>query len=311
MAYDVSQLTNYVNQTANDLIRKSVIGAKTISMLTPHAGIKSAETINIMSSSLSLQIDTGSFTPGGTDTFKQVTLTVGSIKVQKEVNQKDLDSKYTQYFLKYGSNNQEYPFEEFYTDYTTALIAAANEVGIWQSSKVKSGSLYDGLLVQASGSALTLTGSFHVPATGSGGTNPISSSNIFSIFDGVVNALPSEVVYKDDLVIFVGNDIFKTYAAALRTSNFFANYPVDVKAGSFELPITGIKVQRVEGLTNTNNIFAAQLSNLHGGFDGLSDEEQFDIWYSKDFRTNRLSVSFKLGCAIGFPEQTVWFYPGQ
>src|ERR1700761_9181932 len=174
MAYDVSNLTNYVNQTENELIRKSLIGSTTIALLTPHAGIKSAETINVMSSSFQLQPDTGSFTAGGTDTFKQVTLSVGSIKVQKEVNQKDLDSKYTQYFIKQGSNNQEFPFEQFYTQYLTDNIAAQNEVGIWQSSKVKSGSLYDGLLVQVSSSVGYQTGSFKVATPPSGSGNAIT-----------------------------------------------------------------------------------------------------------------------------------------
>ena len=314
MAFDVSALANYTEQNEALLVTDSVLGAKTAALIKSAGnvmvGVKSAETINIMDTDAIFQAG-GScgFTASGSTTFTQRTVTVGKIKVNESLCPKDLESKYLQKALPTGSMYDSIPFEQEFANKKAKTIAEQLEIGLWQGDTTSVNvnlNKFDGLVKligAASGVVAANTSTFISGAP----LSSITAANVISIFDGVYQAIPAKVVAADDMTIFCGQDLFRTYTVALKNSGSFF-YQIDVKADSeFVLPGTMIKVVALAGLNGTNKVYAMRLSNLFLGTDLLNEEEKFEIFYAKEADQVRFVSEFKMGVNIAFPDEVVRF----
>jgi hypothetical protein len=314
MAFNVDALAAYTEQNEALLVTDSVLGAKTASLIKSAGnvmvGVKSAETINIMDTDAIFQAG-GScgFTASGSTTFTQRTVTVGKIKVNEALCPKDLESKYLQKALPTGSMYDSIPFEQEFADKKAKTIASQLEIALWQgdtSSVNVNLNKFDGLvkLIGAASGVVAANASTYISGAP---LSSITSANIISILDGVYQAIPAQVVAAEDMTIFVGQDVFRTYTIALKNANQF-HYSIDVKADSeFVLPGTPIKVVALQGLNGTNKIYAMRLSNLFLGTDLLNEEEKFEIFYAKEADQVRFVSEFKMGVNVAFPDEIVKF----
>ena len=314
MGFNVSALANYTEQNAALLVTSSVLGAKTASLIKSAGnvmvGVKSSETINIMDTDAIFQSG-GScgFTASGSTTFTQRTVTVGKIKVNEALCPKDLEAKYLQKALPTGSMYDSIPFEQEFADKKAKTIASQLETSIWQGDTDSVNvnlNKFDGLvkLIGAASGVVAANASTFISGAP---LSSITAANVISIFDGVYQAIPAKVVAAEDMTIFCGQDLFRTYTVALKNANSF-HYSVDAKAdGEFVLPGTMIKVVAVQGLNGTNKIYAARLSNLFLGTDLLNEEEKFEIFYAKEADQVRFVSEFKMGVNIAFPDEVVKF----
>jgi hypothetical protein len=314
MAFNVSALANYTEQNAALLVTSSVLGAKTAALIKSAGnvmvGVKSSETINIMDTDAIFQSG-GScgFTASGSTTFTQRTVTVGKIKVNEALCPKDLEAKYLQKALPTGSMYDSIPFEQEFADKKAATIAAQLEVGLWQGDTDSVNvnlNKFDGLikLIGAASGVVAANASTYISGAP---LSTITAANVISIFDGIYQAIPAKVVAKDDMTIFCGQDVFRTYTIALKNAGSFF-YQIDVKADSeFVLPGTTIKVVALEGLNGTNKIYALRLSNIFLGTDLLNEEEKFEIFYAKEADQVRFVSEFKMGVNVAFPDEIVKF----
>jgi len=314
MAFNVSALADYTEQNEALLVTSSVLGAKTASLIKSAGnvmvGVKSSETINIMDTDAIFQSG-GScgFNASGSTSFTQRTVTVGKIKVNEALCPKDLEAKYLQKALPTGSMYDAIPFEQEFTDKKAKRIASQLEIALWQGDTTSVNvnlNKFDGLVKlvgAASGVVDANTSTFISGAP----LSSITAANVVSIFDGVYRAIPAQIVSEDDVTIFCGMDVFRTYTIALKNSNLF-HYSIDVKADNeFILPGTTIKVVAVQGLNGTNKIYAARLSNLFLGTDLLNEEEKFEIFYAKEADQVRFVSEFKMGVNFAFPDEIVKF----
>jgi hypothetical protein len=314
MGFNVSALANYTEQNAALLVTSSVLGAKTASLIKSAGnvmvGVKSSETINIMDTDAIFQSG-GScgFTASGSTTFTQRTVTVGKIKVNEALCPKDLEAKYLQKALPTGSIYDSIPFEQEFADKKAKTIAAQLETSLWQGDTDSVNvnlNKFDGLvkLIGAASGVVAANASTYISGAP---LSSITAANVISIFDGVYAAIPAKVVAADDMTIFCGQDLFRTYTIALKNANSF-HYSVDAKAdGEFVLPGTMIKVIAVAGLNGTNKVYATRLSNLFIGTDLLNEEEKFEIFYAKEADQVRFVSEFKMGVNFAFPDEMVKF----
>lgn len=249
------------------------------------------------------------FNASGSTTFTQRTVTPGKIKVNEALCPKDLEAKYLQKALPTGSMYDSVPFEQEYSDKKAKTIAAQLETALWQgdtSSVNVNLNRFDGLvkLIGAASGVVAANASTYISGAP---LSSITAANVISIFDGVYQAIPAKVVAADDMTIFCGQDLFRTYTVALKNSGSF-NYQIDVKADSeFVLPGTTIKVIAVAGLNGTNKVYAMRLSNMFLGTDLLNEEEKFEIFYAKEADQVRFVSEFKMGVNIAFPDEVVKF----
>jgi hypothetical protein len=314
MGFDVSALANYTKENEALLVTSSVLGAKTASLIKSAGnvmvGVKSSEKINIMETDAIFQDGAScGFNASGSTTFTQRTVTPGKIKVNEALCPKDLEAKYLQKALPTGSMYDSIPFEQEYSEKKAKTIAAQLETALWTgdtSSVNVNLNRFDGLvkLIGAASGVVAANASTYISGAP---LSSITAANVISIFDGVYQAIPAKVVAADDMTIFCGQDLFRTYTVALKNSGSF-NYQIDVKADSeFVLPGTTIKVIAVAGLNGTNKVYAMRLSNLFLGTDLLNEEEKFEIFYAKEADQVRFVSEFKMGVNIAFPDEVVKF----
>jgi hypothetical protein len=310
MGFDVSTLANYTKENEALLVTSSVLGAKTASLIKSAGnvmvGVKSSEKINIMETDAIFQDGAScGFNASGSTTFTQRTVTPGKIKVNEALCPKDLESKYLQKALPTGTPYDTMPFEQEYTEKKAKTIAAQLEIALWQgdtSSVNVNLNKFDGLvkLIGAASGVVAANASTFISGAP---LSTITAANVISIFDGVYRAIPAKVVAAEDMTIFCGQDLFRTYTIALKNANSF-NYQIDVKADSeFVLPGTTIKVVAVAGLNGTNKVYAMRLSNMFLGTDLLNGEEKFEVFYARESDQIRFVSEFKIGTNISFPDE--------
>lgn len=313
MSFSLGSLTAYTEQNEAELVTSSVLGAKTAALIKSAGnvmvGVKSAQTINIMDTDAFFQTGgTCGWNASGTTSFTQRTVTVGKIKVQEALCPKSLEAYYLQKALPTGSVYDSIPFEQDYTGKKAKTIAAQLETGIWQGDSASAnGNLnkFDGLvkLIGAASGVVAANATPYVSAT----VTSITAANVISVFDGIYSAIPAKVVAYDDMTIFCGMDVFRTYTIALKNANMF-NYAFDGKSDSeFTLPGTPVKVVAVQGLNSTAKLYAVRLSNLFLGTDLLNEEEKFEIFFAKEADEVRFAAEFKMGVNIAFPDEVVKF----
>ena len=314
MGFDVSALANYTKENEALLVTSSVLGAKTASLIKSAGnvmvGVKSSEKINIMETDAIFQDGAScGFNASGATTFTQRTVTPGKIKINEALCPKDLEAKYLQKALPTGSMYDSVPFEQEYSDKKAKTIAAQLETALWQGDTTSVNvnlNKFDGLvkLIGAASGVVAANASTFISGAP---LSSITAANVISIFDGVYQAIPAQVVAADDMTIFCGQDLFRTYTIALKNSGSF-NYQIDVKADSeFVLPGTTIKVIAVAGLNGTNKVYAMRLSNMFLGTDLLNEEEKFEIFYAKEADQVRFVAEFKMGVNIAFPDEVAAF----
>lgn len=319
MAFVVSTLTDYAKENEALLVASSVLGSKTATLIKSQGnvlvGVKSSEKIGIMDTDAFFQDDSDcGFNASGTTTFTQRSVTVGKIKVQEALCPKGLESKYLQKALSAGSNYDSIAFAAEYTSRKSAKIASQLETAIWNGDTGSAnGNLnkFDGfikLVAAASASVIhaNASGYYGSPLAASAG---ITSNVVVAVLDAVYKAIPASIVDKDDVAIFIGNDVFRTYTIALKNSNLF-NYTFDGQAtGELTLPGTTIKVIAVQGLNGTSKIYAGRVSNLFIGTDLLNEEEQFELLHDPYAMNIKFMAAFKFGVQFAFPDEMVDFIP--
>jgi hypothetical protein len=315
MAFDVSSLTSYTNENNFPLLTKSLFEAKTMKLMTPMTGIKSAETVNILETDSVFQAGgTCGFSSSGTTAFSQRTLSVGKIKINESLCPKTLEAYFTQLQLPTGSRYQNLPFEEVYTNEKAGKIAQQLEIAIWQGDTTLSDNnlkRFDGLLkiIDASGAA--------VAADSTNNTEAITASNVLAKFDSLYENIPASQLNKNDFVIFCGLDVFRHYTIALKNQNLF-HYDAVTAASDMELilPGTNVKVIGVNGLNSANNnvnntglnrVIGIRTSNMFYGTDLMNEEDRFEIFFAKEADEIRFVAEFKAGTQVAFPGEIVQY----
>jgi len=302
MSYSfVSPLTTYTEQQRLPLITKAVFSARSAALFTKQVGIKSAAALNLMDTDANIAGgDVCGWTPTGNTTFTQRNITVGRMKIQEALCPRSLEQYWMQSQLTAGSTYDGVPFEQAFSEQKALRIAEALENAIWQGNSYFSG--VNQLLNAASGSTV------------SGNTAAISGSittaNVISIFDTIYTRIPQAILTKTDLVMFCGWDTFRTLVMAFKANTGVMYNQVDLPGladGEILYPGTNIRVIAVPGLLGTNRIVCTYLGNLFYGTDLLSDEENFELWYSKDNDEVRFQAAFKAGVQFAYPDLIVDF----
>ena len=312
MALDLTGLTNYVKENELQLTSAAIFSAKTASLIEAQGnvqvGIKSAETINVMTTDAVFQAGgTCGFNSSGTTTITQRTITVGKIKIQESICPKTFEAKYTQKALREGSSYDYMAYGAEYSAQKVERIGAALETAIWQGDTGSGNAQLNKFMgIGTIIDALGFGGAGDPIAGNTGALTTLTSANVIAAVDGVFAALPAALLDKSDVVIFCGNDTFREYVIALRNQNLF-HYPVDAANMELVVPGTSIKLIGVNGLNGTDKMFGLSMANLYLGTDLLNEQDRFELFYAKEADEMRFVVEFKMGVQVAFPDEVVYF----
>ena len=302
MSFDVSALTNYVDEQAMALIVESVAGGQLSKYAQIQPDVKGPTTINILDTDVVLQDDGCSRSADGTTTLSQRTITPNALAVHEDLCMSDLAAKYTQTMLNQGVTNEkeDIPFAELYFGLKIAKLQKQIEVLDWTGT-AGAGS-YAGLGVQAS-SVVDVA----APTAGIQ-----TAANIIESLSFLAESMDEDITDADDIKIFLGMDLFLMYQRAIADGNYF-HYVVDGQPGN-ELPLVGfpqVTVVGTVGLSGLNSAtpgdvvaYLTRASNIVIGVD-LPEEEANDYraWYDPNDRIFKTTFAFRRGINWAFPTE--------
>ena len=306
--YDVSALTDYVEENKSELMHASILGAQTLTYpIDIITGVKFKQTFNFGAVTAPFQSGTTcAFNASGTTTFTQTVLEVKDVKVQDEYCPKELEQKYTQKYLRPGAHQEEMPLAQFITDNVNKLIATQMEQAIWQGDTTQGlNNLkhFDGLLKKIdAGSPVSATA-----------TAAVTKTNVEGIIEDMYLNIPKQIL-NEDLCLIVGKDVFQLITLALADGNYY-HVKVDQGMNDWEMmyPYFNLKIVGVDGLSTivggdaqyAQRMILTYWDNLAFVTDLQNDMEDIELWYSKDDRVIKTSYEWKAGTGVKFTEEVV------
>lgn len=293
MALNVSTLSNYVEEKRLPLIAKSFLRGKTIDLIQIETGVLQDTALNLVSAQVEFG-DGASCGWNATDgvALSQRILKPTFLKVNQSFCDKSLLKKWASYEVKLAAGREQLPFEEKFMEEIANAINESIEKLVWQGDSSHTNEP-DGFLkiLEAGGSGV-------VSATWSAGTTA------YNKIKAVYNAIPANIIDKEDTVIFVGEETYREFIQDLVAANLY-HFSPDYKAGEYMVPGTSIRVIAVNGLNGTGKIVAGRLSNFFYGVGAEDDKDTFDFWYSQDSREFRLAVYFAIAVQVAYPNEIV------
>ena len=295
MAINTSSLTAYVGDNKEKLISKAVIGAKSASKFNLVTGVKGAQKLNLLDTTVALQDGSAcGWTEAGTSKLSQRTIEAKPIKVNQAFCDKQLLATSLNYEVKVAAGQKTLPFEEEFINGVIDGVAAEVEKTIWQGDTSKSTlNRFDGLIKILSGA--TVAGTYSIQ----------SGDTVSTIVSKTYALIPSAAYQAGNVVMYMGSDMYRTWIQELiAKGNLVISNAVENVAmpDSLLIPGTNVRVEGVAGLDGTKKVYASYADNFIYGTDMQGDEEKAEMWYSQDNREYRLAVEFVAGVQVAFPE---------
>lgn len=310
MGFTVSSLTNYVDQTSEELLVALQFEGETAKYANIQSGIKSAAALQILTNTPFPQDGTScGFNASGDSAFTQRTLTTYPIKWQDSFCPRALEAKWTQILLRKGQNYTEGDVPKAIFDDIIKQILRIQETMDWVGNilTVSNGLIkhYDGLKTIIAAASGTVTAA----------ASTWNAANARAIVKTIISGIPAAQKGNPATKLWMGYDAAETYRQALMDANLFH---VATGTGSQKgLMAEGsvheiIPVHGLDGLTATTGvanpfIFAIDNTrNFYLGVDMEGEEEKAMVWLDgSDNETVKYSFRHRRGWQIAFPSEIV------
>ena len=278
----LDQLSVYVDENKLDLIRKSVLGAKTINYLNIQSDVVGKTKINLLDTAVVFGDGSAcGWNEAGTSTITQREINPAPIKVNMSFCDKAMQKYFMNHQITVAAGRSTLPFEEDFIAGVVEGVGKKLEDAIWNGVNINSVQ-YDGFVQIVTKQATT-------------------GSTVYDSVRNLYNGIPSASLM--DTVIFIGIDGFRSLAGELTAKNLYRYDPVVDEAFEMVLPGTTTKVIGVPGLDGSNKAYAINTKHAFYGTDMQNDNETFDFWYSKDNQEFRLAINFVEGVQVAFPDE--------
>ena len=164
-------------------------------------------------------------------------------------------------------------FTDFLVSYVGGKVAEATEVSIWQGNSATNGQ-FQGIYNELSSSVVA--GGVNAPVTSSV-SGSITSANVLSALNALVDAIPATVYGKEDIYIYLPTNVAKAYQQALGGGAQGANgYNNMMNVGEKPMNFNGVELALCPGLP-ASAMVAAQKSNLFFGTGLMSDYNEVKV----------------------------------
>ena len=307
MATTTSITTTYAGEFAGRYVAAALLSAPTLDKglieIMPNVYYKSV--IQKVNTDDILKDATCDFDPTSTVTLTERVLTLEEFQVNLQMCKKDFEQTWQAVEMGYSSfKNVPASFTDFIVAYAAEKVAARIEQNIWAGTNASAGQFAGFQTLFAADSDV-----IDVTAT------TVTAANVIAELGKVVDAIPAALYGKQDLTIYVPQNVAKAYVRALggfAAAGVGAN-GVDNKGtmwyGSQDLYFDGIKVALAEGLSS-NKMVAAQKSNLFFGCGLLSDKNECRILDMSDIdgsQNFRLIMRMAAGIQYGIGSDIVYY----
>jgi len=307
MATTTSITTTYAGEFAGKYIAAALLSGTTLDngLIEIKPNVKYKEVIKKLATDDIVKDATCDFSDTSTVTLTERILQPEEFQVNLELCKKDFRSDWEAVQMGYSVYDNLPPsFSDFLMAHVAEKVAQRIETNIWQGTNATAGQ-FDGFttLFAADGDVVDVT------------ATTVTAANVIEEMGKVADAIPSALYGKEDLTIYVPQNVAKAYVRALGgfgTSGLGAN-GVDNKGtmwyGQGDLFFDGIRIAMVNGMPS-NEMVATQSSNLYFGTGLLSDSNEVKLLDMSDLdgsQNVRVIMRFTAGIQYGLGSEVVYY----
>jgi hypothetical protein len=297
MSFNVSSINPFVNETAEQLIKRALITGNTMDEITLQAGIKYKEKINILDNTITVADATCAWTSQGSVAFLQREIEVHSLEIKETLCQTDLEPYWMGQSFAPGA-----PYENqigaILADSYIEKIAEFNELNIWKGN-TGTASTYgkiDGFQYILSNEPTRITGT---------ATTAFTSANVIDVIDAMVSAIPEDIADKNNLVLNCSYAFYRMAVLAYTKANLYQMNIGPDAVFAMNIPNTNVMLKARKGLTGTNHLILTYMTNLIVGVDLANEYDKLDIFYDRGVDALKVLAKWKIGCQVAFPQHVV------
>jgi hypothetical protein len=306
--------STYAGEFAGQYIAAALLSAKTLDnkYVTIHPNVKYKEVIQKIAVDGIVQDASCDFVTSGSVALTEAVLTPKELQVNLQLCKQEFVQSWEALQLGYSAFD-EIPknFNDYLISYVGGIVAQATEISIWQGSNSANGQF--GGFGPALSSSIAAGGATAVKAALSGSTiisGSITSANVLSKLDSIVNTIPDTVYGKEDLLLYVPTNVAKAYQQALAGGAVGANgWNNQLNVGEKPFNFNGIEIVLCPGMA-ASTVVAAQKSNLHFGTGLLSDYNEvrvLDMANIDGSQNYRVIMRYTGGTTFGIGQDIVYY----
>ena len=288
MAFDLTALAVWTDETSQDLIAKAVLETDLMSYIDLRSGLSAGTVaLNLMSGDLNVADLACGWNPSGDVAFSQVDIVIRDKQVKMDLCPEDLRQYWLSQRMSAAANQETVPFEEVIANYYVSRISKYNESYLIDGDGTGTGikdqvTVAGGATLSAAPAAFTLA-------------NAVDQA--LNIFDAVNDASKD----RDDLIMIMSPANFNILRRALVAQNFYHYDQGDGR--SFELPGANITVVKTSGLVGSEFVCAGPSSMIVAGTGLEDDASTVQFFFDKGQDVVKFIAKWRLGVAVSEVDQ--------
>ncbi|MDB0059597.1 hypothetical protein N9F18_00410 [bacterium] len=309
MATTTSITTTYAGESAGKYISAALLAGNTIANggLTIRPNVKFKEVVKRLELDGIVKDGSCDFADTSTLTLTERILQPEEFQVNLELCKKDFRSDWDAISMGYSAfDNLPSSFQDYLIQHVAGKVAQKNEQNIWGGVTATDGE-FDGY-------ATLLATDAALPAAQEVTGIAVTALNVVAELGKVVDAIPSTLYGREDLHIYVAQNVFRAYKRSLGgfqsggqgANGFMAqgnNQDINV------IYFDGVKIFMANGLAS-NKMIATTKDNLHFGTGLMSDSNEVKILDMADLdgsQNVRVIMRFTAGVQYGVVEDIVTY----
>jgi hypothetical protein len=277
MATTTSITTTYAGEFAGKYVSAALLSGSTIANggIEVKPNVKFKEVLKKVATDAIVKDATCDFDATSTVTLTEKILQPEEFQVNLQLCKKDFKSDWEAVQMGYSAfDNLPPAFADFLLAHVSAKVAEKTEQNIWRGVTANAG--------EFNGFSRLLTLDAALPAAQEVAGTTVTAANVITELGKIVDAIPASLYGKEDLYIYVSQNIARAYVRALGgfgASGLGANGTNTMGTQWFNngsLSFDGVKIFVANGLAS-NIAIAAQKSNLFFGTGLLSDQNEVKV----------------------------------
>jgi len=305
--------TTYAGEAASGYIAAALLSARTLDnkLVTIMPNVKFKSVIQKLDVSGIVQDASCDFVTSGSVAISERVLTPKELQVNLELCKQEFVDSWEALQLGFSAFD-EIPknFNDYLVSYVGGKVAEATETAIWQGTTANGS--FPGFQTALSASIAAGGAGAVLPAR-SGSviiSGSITSANVLSVMNSVVDTIPDTVYGKEDLLLYVPTNVAKAYQQALAGGAVGANgWNNQLNVGEKPFNFNGIEIVLCPGMS-ASKIVAAQKSNLFFGTGLLSDYNEvrvLDMANIDGSQNYRIIMRYTAGTQFGIGQDIVYY----
>jgi len=301
--------TTYAGEFAGKYIAAALLSAPTLEKggITIMPNVKYKQVIKRVSTDDIIKNATCDFDPTSTVTLTEKILQPESFQVNLQLCKSDFRQDWDAIQMGYSAFDVlPKSFADFLIAHAAEKVAAGMETSIWRGVNSTAGQ-FAGIMTQ-------LTTDASLPAAQEIAGTTVDATNVIAQLGSIVDALPAALYGKEDLTLYVSNNIYRAYVRALggfAASGVGAN-GYDNKGTNQvlnDLYYDGVKIFLANGLAS-NTALLSQTSNLYfatGLMNDMNEVKVIDMGDIDGSQNVRVVMRFTADAKYGFASDVVTY----